>query len=652
MKKCIYFLLAGMVIYPAVSAQRLTDTHKPVNTKKPAGTQSLTDIIVETDTRILNPVLEPGRCAHLSVRGIFADGTTRMLPQADIVYGARNKLVTGHDPVLVLSGDKAIPMEGGVSTVTAVATYRGCTAVATLDIVVRPYYREYHQTLVLKLFLGMEGEPVKRLEKEPPFQNPHHDVLYTFEQALEVIRKTDRLTQGIPKIIYLVGWQKGGHDHLYPSWDSVNAKLKRPQDSTALESLRWLIVAARRYHTTVSLHINMADAYKSSPLWAEYVKKDVIGRDKNGRLLARDIQIKGDSMYIVSYTREWEEGLAQKRIDRLIAMVPELKEGHTIHIDAFIDKTETEPTLSPWHALPENGGIDMYKEAETQHKIFKYWRARGFDVTGEGIFWAQPPGDGFYGLQPMSWWYPADIGYQMATPEDLSARGSTDRHGDGDFRFGNSMHGEEIYTKDIDSLPGFLGQFCRNTLPWYYLSRLQRLALIHDTLFYSNGVKAAVEDGHKIIRRGNFILRDNDDLFVPALWLPKTIIAYSQLGYVSRSWLMPDDWNGVGHVDIYRITLDGRELVEKSKALNHGRLTLTLHPGEGVAIVPAGSSGIVASELFPATSILPSPQTCAARSGRDNANPGYCHDCRPTRTNDLRAPATARNDPGSSFSCR
>jgi hypothetical protein len=583
MKIRMSFLLAGMSLYLALPAQELKKT---LVSMTPG---ALTNIIVEADSTVLNPVLEPGVCAHLRVRGVFADGRTMILPAEDIVYGTRNKLASGRDPVVALEGNKAIPKDGGIATITAVAAYGGRTAVATLDIVVRPYYREYHQTLVLKLDMGMEGTPVARLAGEALFQKPHHEVLCTFAQALEVIRKTDNLTRGIPKIIYLVGWQKGGHDHLYPSWDSVNALLKRPQDSTALESLRWLIVAARRYHTTVSLHINMVDAYRSSPLWDEYVKKDVFARDRNGRLLARDIEIQGDSMYIVSYTREWEEGLAQRRIDRLITMIPELREGHTIHIDAFIDRSEMEPTLSPWHAMPQHGGIDIYREAETQHKIFRYWRSKGFDVTGEGLFWAHPPGEGFYGLQPMSWWYPTDISYQMETPEYLSARGGTDRHGDGDFRFGNSMHGEEIYLADMDSLPEFLGQFCRNTLPWYYLSRHDRLALIHDTLFYSDDVQAAMEGTHKIIRRNDFVLRDGDDLFVPALWAGKEIIAYSREGYASHSWLLPADWRNVISVDIYRITISGPELVNQSRPVAGHRLSLELDKGEAVSIVPAGA---------------------------------------------------------------
>ena len=43
---------------------------------------------------------------------------------------------------------------------------------------------------------------------------------------------------------------------------------------------------------------------------------------------------------------------------------------------------------------------------------------------------------------------------------DLGARGRTDRGGDGDFRFGSSMHGEEIWREDKMSMPGFLVLLC------------------------------------------------------------------------------------------------------------------------------------------------------------------------------------------------
>jgi len=36
--------------------------------------------------------------------------------------------------------------------------------------------------------------------------------------VLDRIRVIDALTRGIPKIMYLVGWQFQGHDSKYPSW--------------------------------------------------------------------------------------------------------------------------------------------------------------------------------------------------------------------------------------------------------------------------------------------------------------------------------------------------------------------------------------------------------------------------------------------------
>jgi hypothetical protein len=326
---------------------------------------------VAVDKKVLNPVREKKATAHLTLTISRSDGSDRTLRCSDALITAKTKAASGNVDVVSVLGDTVVPREGGIATIEATVVEGGRTLTAATDVVVAPFFRDYHQTLVLKLFLGMEGVPVERLAKEPLFQNPH-DVLCTFEEALEVIRKTDNLTRGIPKIVYLVGWQKGGHDHGYPSWSEVNPRMKRKQDATALESLRWLIREARQFNTTVSLHINMTDAYKQSPLWGEYAAKDCFARDSSGQVFSPGIQMKGEAMYNVVYPREWEAGLAQRRIDGLIAMIPELKEGHTIHIDVFIANREDGRPISPWHAKPENGGLTPDKYVETQRKIFHY----------------------------------------------------------------------------------------------------------------------------------------------------------------------------------------------------------------------------------------------------------------------------------------
>jgi hypothetical protein len=193
----------------------------------------------------------------------------------------------------------------------------------------------------------------------------------------------------------------------------------------------------------------------------------------------------------------------------------------------------------------------------------------------------------------MSWVYPGGTGYQMQIPECLMARGRTGYDGEGDFRFGCSMHGEDIWQKnwangDKDDMVGFLGQFYRTTLPWYYLSRLERQKFENETVFYSDGVVARVEGGIRIIRKGDFVLREDDHLFVTALWNQKEIIAYSRDGYENKTWQLPGDWSGVKSVDLYHITLEGCAPLKKNVPVTDGKLVLSLANGQAVSIVPAG----------------------------------------------------------------
>jgi hypothetical protein len=368
--------------------------------------RELIGIKILTDKETFNPLLESDETGNISILGIYSNGKNEEITDGEILFSAETKLASGNVEVIRIEGNKIIPVEGGMGTIRAVVVKDGKTFMDEKDIVVRPFYHDYHQTLVLKIF------NLFRTDITPTC---------TFEETLEIIRKTDKITREIPKILYLEGWQKGGFHSLWPAWNVVDPRLKREQDKTALESLRWLIREAKQYNTIVSLHLDPVVAYPDSPLWDEYVQKDIVGRGEDGEIILLNTFPHPQTNHI-SYTREWEEGLAQRRIDELIKMLPELVDGHTIHVDNLITywKPENRP-LSPWHAKPGNGGLDMYKETETIRKIFRYWRDRGIDVTGEGILWAHPPGEGYYGLQGYSWWA-RGTAHSMQVPERLSAR--------------------------------------------------------------------------------------------------------------------------------------------------------------------------------------------------------------------------------------
>ena len=410
----------------------------------------------------------------------------------------------------------------------------------------RPWLLPYHQTVVMKIFL---------CEKDP--SGGAKKVYLTFEQALEVIRKLDNITCCIPKIAYLVGWQYDGHDSKYPSWTQVNRHLKRQRDKTAVESLRWLMRAGKRYNTIVSLHINMFDAFEDSPLWDTYVNHDIIAKDKAGNVIFGEVH-GGQPSSQISYTQEWKLGFAQKRIDGLLTMLPELTDAKTIHIDAFHSRRplgRDEP-ISPLL------GYTMEQEAATQRKIYRYWRDKGLDVTSEGSDFLRP--DAFVGLQPMAWW---DHPRNMA-PE---------------LYCGSPMHAEQEIKSDPEGLPGLIDQFCLMVVPWYYQNN-----------------RTAAKGNQKMCdpelplkrppRQGLFLPSADqygDNICMPALWRrEKTLIAYSREGYDNKTWQLPPEWKDVDSASLFRITLDGHEKV-REVTVTDGTLSLAMDKREALMIVPA-----------------------------------------------------------------
>lgn len=272
---------------------------------------TLEKIDIQLDKETLNPVRNPGERGTIQITGHYSNGKTIDIPLSEVALAVRTVSASGNVEVVALSGDQLLPKEGGLAEVTAVYQKDGTTYAAAKQVVVAPYYRDYHQTLVMKLFVAYDGELNEPDPNNVIFQHKDPSRLCTFSEALDVVKRIDNLTRGIPKIIYLVGWQRGGHDHLYPDWSIVNPNLKREEDATALESLRWLIREARAYNTTVSLHINMVDAFEESPLWDTYIKNDIIARDANGNLKSIWEYIKGHKAYHLSYTKEWEKGFAK-----------------------------------------------------------------------------------------------------------------------------------------------------------------------------------------------------------------------------------------------------------------------------------------------------------------------------------------------------
>ncbi|RUT43290.1 hypothetical protein EJP82_20235 [Paenibacillus anaericanus] len=523
--------------------------------------------------------------AVLQLSGTLENGSPADMSQATIQYSTSNSNVISSITKLESGAAEARGgtklTSAGQAVVTATVTLNGTTKMATVDLTVlfkadRQSVHPYNQTLVTKMFMAANNG----------------NVSLNFEQGMEVIKKADQLTRGIPKIVYLVGWQFNGHDTGYPALNVVNPKLKRPQDEKAEDSLIWLMKEARKYNTTVSLHINMLDAADSSPLWQTYLDHDVIAKELDGSLRT---YVWG---YPISYTREWDEGLTTQRIDQLLELLP-ISEAGTIHIDALHQNIPNKEAgfISPYH------GITSQQEAETVKKVIRYWNSKGVDVTSE--FDKNYRVDPLIGLQPMAWHVRFSASEQLKVPSSLYVGGDS-----GDVRFGQSMLGEGRIKVDPNNLTGYLGDFALNTLPWYYLNRLERLSDSGGVVTFSNNVTSSNVSSVPVIKQGDRFLRQGNDVFIPVLWnenIKKEIIAYSGNGYTNKTWVLPDDWTGTQAVDVYAIGLNGLDLIE-SKSVTNNSVNLSLEAGQGVSIFSATLPAITPEEVASAIKAIQAPK--------------------------------------------
>lgn len=432
------------------------------------------------------------------------------------------------------------------------------------------YHREikpnhdYHQTLVYTLgvaFAPYEGNSRRRDSGPGVVRN-------TFEQALEIIRKVDRGSSGIPKIVFLVGWQYEGHDSKYPAFFEVNEALKRPQDATALESLLWLIAEAKKHNTVVSYHINLTDAYEDSPLWDAYLENNIIGRLEDGSIR----KAKGWG-YPISYVQELKTGFLQQRVDKLCELLP-LKEAGVVHVDAFHTWSPLDPRgpMSPWL------GYTVKEEEEAQREIFRYFASKGVNVTSE--FVRDFRDCAFEGYQPFAWHFRISAQEYLDWPASLYC-GGWDKTDLGKI-FGTSMHMPR-------NLNEFNQRFCTATLPWYYLNRLERKSYYADderqAAYFSGDVVSSLDkDGNYALKQGNRLMIENDDVFVPALWMKeKSIIAYSGKGYKKRTWELPDDWKAVKKVTLFSVTPD-KTVKIGTETIRNNKLTLSVDAQQQILI--------------------------------------------------------------------
>ena len=450
---------------------------------------------------------------------------------------------------------------------------------------------DYSKTMWMKIFMA-----------EPDFSTNTSKVRVTFEQALELIKTVDLLTQGVPKIVYLVGWQGLGHDDCYLESQKINEYLKRDCDATARDSFLWLYEEAKKYHTVVSVHSNIADEFSACALHDEYVATGSIVKNPDGTPAPIEV-FNGRDAYKVSYNQFWESGLFHKYWNTLCETLP-IREAGTLHLDNFCIAESFSPRT------------DVEEQDEARKAILDFIHEQGVDVTSEypcrelpfrGDYSSHPIRSKFYALHvdalpgagdwskipnrmigrvPATWWsshltaedcmnYPASVCSGHLVDGNQAAV------------FYGAMHGEDIWMnrglRKEDWAPAFIREFCTYQVPYFYLNRHERLKL---EVLPAGGYEVTHSDGvvsngpaHTITKNGIVIKKDND-LILPLTEDNRLFVAYSDNGFAGK-WNMPDAVFTKGAV--YEITADGNRYLHDCDVVD-GVVELEVKPGQGIVI--------------------------------------------------------------------
>lgn len=196
----------------------------------------------------------------------------------------------------------------------------------------------------------------------------------TFKDAIKPIQNFAKLTDNMPQVVVLWGWQYRGTDTGYPAVAEVNARVGTYGD------MMWLMAEAQQFNCRVTLSDNYDDAYKSSPAW----DPAIIARRPDGGLW-ESRNWSGENSYIIGmakYMRGSGEPTQGPGIERTAYTCKRYRLRDTILVDVLTYY----PIRNDWdHQYPASGFKNL---VEGRYRVLDEFKAFGVDVMSEALRYA------------------------------------------------------------------------------------------------------------------------------------------------------------------------------------------------------------------------------------------------------------------------
>lgn len=221
----------------------------------------------------------------------------------------------------------------------------------------------YDDTLMYKIRIDATGQ----IDKNRP---ETYSPILNLKDVEKIVMKIYELSGGMKQVVYLVGWQEGGHDfeYPYPYLSGFNPKCGTVEEFSKLRE------KLKKYNVNLSFHDNFDDAYLSDNYT---INNDVIAIDEMGEPWKGWLWAGGMS-YIISPKSYLK---SQEIRERINAVSKKYGISGTYHLDVMSSEVRRYDFRSDEPAA-------ALENAAAKCNIIELFNDEGIDITSETL--AQP----------------------------------------------------------------------------------------------------------------------------------------------------------------------------------------------------------------------------------------------------------------------
>ena len=223
----------------------------------------------------------------------------------------------------------------------------------------------YRRALVYKQLSTSGPEPPAGYVKEDsPYSVKRLTTIIPFKDVFEIVKRNYHILDGMPQILYIGGFQKGGFDNSYPYVFDTDQRLG------TVDELHGYIQEAKKYNTILSLH----DNYDSDVVNSKYYDPRIVCVDENGKPWMGWFWAGGVD-HIVSPYKYGKLGLMQERVKKTVNTYGITDSYHLDVLTSELLRYDYDPSCPASASKSLQGKIDIIKEFN------KY----GIDITSETL---------------------------------------------------------------------------------------------------------------------------------------------------------------------------------------------------------------------------------------------------------------------------